>query len=164
MVADEVHAIASGDNDRGVYRTRRRTLVLLLVASLVISHRWLPSSYELVVFEMNRVSGMFPDQAFEQLVRSGKAMPAPPGEVQHWIESAALNGNADPKETAIYVVASTYVIEEGTQLPNGMYGVHSKMFLLRKSRELPRNAQASDNTFLMGDGTCVGPLIGCASL
>ena len=155
---------APGEAGTGGALTLRRVTVLGIVACLAMCQTLLPFNSDRGIYWINQMAGVFPDRAFEQLVRNGQARPAPRDEVLHWVKLAKLQGNPDPGKSDLYFVAITYVIERGTQLPNGMTGSHSRIFLLRHSRELPRNAEANHNTYLLNDGTCIGPLAGCASL
>lgn len=164
---DEQMALKKG-REFGISYTKRRIHLLLIIATLAIiqvaGHRFIPSSSNLAVHWSNRFFTAFPDQAFERLVRGGQVSPAPPDAIQRWIGRAKREGNLHPSAPNVYIDALTYTIAKGTELPNGMYGIHSRIFLLRGTRELPFNAQASDNTFLLDDGNCIGPLKGCASL
>ena len=112
----------------------------------------------------NRIFGVFPDEAFAVLVREGKARPASFGEIREWIAKAKREGNSEPAQHEEYMLAATYVLDENTELPNGMTEMHAKMFLMRDARKLPRNALKGQNVFLLGDGTCIGAVPGCAFL
>ena len=150
-----------------VYKIRRRNgLIAILVIVLLgqfAGANILGVFKERPITSLNSVFNAFPDEAFGILIDNGKVSPAPHDEILAWIELAHNNGNTEPTGELVYVLANTYVFQDGTTLPNGMAGAHARMFLVRHGQSLPKNARESHNTYMFAEtGTCLGVMTGCA--
>lgn len=93
------------------------------------------------------------EEGINQLIRQGKIRPASTTDIDDWskISSQHRDGGRHLMHPGF-----TYVILTQIQFPRGMYGAHSKSFILKEDAPLPTGQIAHNTVYLMKDGVCMG--------
>lgn len=105
------------------------------------------------------------DVFIAEMLLDGRLRPARINDVRAWLQLAKSNGNDEIQQYGNSLANSALVSNEPVTLPNGMYGAHSRVFLIRPGDAVPKGSRESHNTFLfLEDGTCLGSYPGCSHL
>lgn len=93
------------------------------------------------------------EEGIGQLIREGKIRPAGTSDIEHWASAAVKNNNSARHRMR---PGSTYVILKNIQFPRGMYGAHSKAFILSEHVSMPAGDIAHNAVYLLENGVCEG--------
>lgn len=93
------------------------------------------------------------EEGIRQLIREGKIRPAGTSDIEHWASAAVKNNNSARHRMR---PGSTYVILKNIQFPRGMYGAHSKAFILSEHVSMPAGDIAHNAVYLLENGVCEG--------
>ena len=95
----------------------------------------------------------------DQLVKDGKLRLATQVEIDAWADKASEKYKKINPELRVehYMrVGRTYVVLKELTLPNGLYGAHSRAFIMPKDMPVPDGPKCHNSFYLM-DGTARGP-------
>jgi hypothetical protein len=99
-------------------------------------------------------------KALDILVRDGKLRPATAADIQGWVDKASekykrVNPTLRIRDHRMRL-GRTYVVLEELALPEGLYGAHSRAFIVPDGVAVPTGS-AGHNEFYLMDGTSKGP-------
>jgi hypothetical protein len=97
------------------------------------------------------------EEGIRQLLREGKIRPAGTNDIENWAKVAALHNN-NPRHGMI--IGRTYVILSNIQFPRGMYGAHSRSFILNNNVSPPTGNIAHNTVYWLENGVCEGVACG----
>jgi hypothetical protein len=153
------------DYARATLPSRRRRVLIVALALLLAQGFAIIFWPSLVHFGHawnNRWFGGSSEEMLQELVQEGKLRPATHSEVRAWFALARINGNDELDDPDLYDFMTTYVLTKPVTLPRGMYGAHSKQFIVPAGGQIPFGAIDSHNAFMFAEnGACVGALPGC---
>jgi hypothetical protein len=94
----------------------------------------------------------------EKLVKDGKLRPATQADIDAWVEARKKNKKLvpGPHVTTPIRLERTYVVLKQITLPDGLFGAHSRSFIIPDGVPLPDGPRAH-NTFHLMDGTEQNP-------
>lgn len=93
------------------------------------------------------------EEGIRQLLREGRIRPAGTNDIENWAKVATQHNNS-PRHRMI--LGRTYVILSDIQFPRGMYGAHSRSFILNNNVSLPTGNIAHNTVYLLENGVCEG--------
>lgn len=99
------------------------------------------------------------DKGLEQLVKDGLLRPATREDIESWVTKASeryARFNPDLRVGHHMGTRSTYVVVKEVTLPDGLYGAHSKAFIIPEGIPFPGGPKCHNSFYLM-DGTAKGP-------
>jgi len=99
------------------------------------------------------------EPALDALVNEGKLRLATKADIDAWIEKANekyKRFNPDLRVGTYMQVGRTYVVVDKLTLPNGLFGAHSRSFIIPDDVPFPIGPRCH-NTFYKMDGTATGP-------
>jgi hypothetical protein len=96
-----------------------------------------------------------------QLQESGVLEPATPADLDTWLDGFAQDEDFDAeryrnRHSINFRMGKAFIVKAETDLPDGMYGAHSALFLVAQGVPEPGGDQGH-NTLLFTDGRCIGP-------
>ena len=100
----------------------------------------------------------------DALVREGKLRVATKADVSRWVDAASRKYrdlNPDLKVTTYLTVMDSYVVLKPVTLPTGMYGAHSRSFLIPEGVPIPNDPGSHNTYYFVETGKCRGPSSGC---
>ncbi|MHC4597507.1 MAG: hypothetical protein ACYS47_00730 [Planctomycetota bacterium] len=98
-------------------------------------------------------------RGLNRLVAEGKLRLATQEDIEAWVDKASekyKRFNPDLSVEASMRVGTTYVVLEKLTLPNGLYGAHSRDFIIPVGMDFPDGPRCHNSFFRM-DGSVVGP-------
>ncbi|WP_041364073.1 hypothetical protein [Methylomonas methanica] len=93
------------------------------------------------------------EEGIRQLIREGKIRPAGTSDIERWARAAVKNHNSAQHRMHL---GFTYVIVKTMQFPRGMYGAHSKAFILSEHVSMPLGDIAHNAVYMLENGVCEG--------
>lgn len=93
------------------------------------------------------------EEGIRQLIREGKIRPAGTSDIERWTRAALQNHNNTRHRMH---TGFTYVILKNMQFPRGMYGAHSKAFILSEHVSMPLGDIAHNAVYMLENGVCEG--------
>lgn len=96
-----------------------------------------------------------------QLQESGVLEPAKPADLDTWLDGFAQDPDFDAeryrnRHSLSFRMGKAFIVKAETDLPDGMYGAHSALFLVADGVPEP-GGDRGHNTLLFTDGRCIGP-------
>jgi hypothetical protein len=134
----------------------------VLVIALSANGSWFAGGHDWsrMARAANWAFGMYSDELILDLVAEGTLRPATAHEIDDWLKKAQ-----NPEIDRAWLSSDALVALRPFETPRGMYGAHSRIFLIPPGQELPAGVGESHNTvLLMDNGTCLGTLPGCARM
>lgn len=99
------------------------------------------------------------DKGLEQLVNDGLIRPATRADMDAWVAKASekyARFNPDLRVGHYMRMGDTYVVLKDVKLPDGLYGAHSRSFIIPVDVPFPGGPKGHNSFYLM-DGTAKGP-------
>jgi hypothetical protein len=99
------------------------------------------------------------DKGLEQLVKDGLLRPATDADIEAWVAKASekyARFNPELRVGHHMRVGDTYVVLKELKLPDGLYGAHSRSFIVPDGTPFPGGPKCHNSFYLM-DGTAKGP-------
>lgn len=99
------------------------------------------------------------EPALNALVHEKKLRPATKADITAWVDKASekyRRFNPDLRVRTYMRVGSTYVVLDKLTLPDGLFGAHSRGFIIPDNVPFPSGPRCH-NTFYKMDGTATGP-------
>ena len=94
------------------------------------------------------------EQQIHQLMRDEKIKVGSKSDIENWTEIAKKN--SESYKHRMYLGGNTYIVQQQITFPDGMYGSHSKNFILKDKVKLPFGDMAHNTVYFMSDGKCLG--------
>ncbi len=96
-----------------------------------------------------------------QLQESGVLEPATPADLTDWLDGFAQDEDFDAeryrnRHSINFRMGKVFIVNAATDLPDGMYGAHSALFLVAAGVPEP-GGDRGHNTLLFTNGRCIGP-------
>ena len=111
--------------------------------------------------DMNEGKPVAGQAAIDVLVEENKLRLATQEDIDGWIEKASEKFNDIDPELRVESrmrVGRTYVVLDEVELPNGLYGAHSRSFIIPHDVSMPTGPECHNSFYLMDDGTEAGPI------
>ena len=99
------------------------------------------------------------EEGLQQLIRQGYLRPGTSADVQAWNTAATRSspsGRLAPYRSDYLRVEDSLVVMQRTRLPKGMYGAHSRSFIVPRKALLPDDAGSHNRFYFLDDGSCLG--------
>jgi hypothetical protein len=108
---------------------------------------------------VNPVQVLAGQKGLDQLVTSGKLRPATQDDIEAWLDKASnkyKRFNPSLRVEHRMRAGRTYVVLDRVTLPDGLYGAHSRSFIIPNGVPMPDGPKGHNDFYLM-DGTATGP-------
>lgn len=120
---------------------------------------YIPSDLVRYHFE-NTLLSDFDDTFMDIMAAKGDIRPANANDLAQW--NAVMTNNSYAGHLAQYntenmYVERTYVVLKAISIPGGMYGAHSRDFIVPDGVAVPRDYGSHNSYYFMKDGTITGP-------
>jgi hypothetical protein len=95
-----------------------------------------------------------------ELVRRGAIRQATESDVQAWnaaATQASPTGHLAPVRAERLLAQRSYVVLRATSLPMGMYGGHSRAFIIPTGVPMPTDPGSHNSFYMIASGSCTGP-------
>ncbi|WP_158767910.1 hypothetical protein [Terricaulis silvestris] len=106
------------------------------------------------------------DRGLATLQSRGIIRPANAQDIEGWNRAATRrlrSGNLASFQSDYLIASRSYVVLAPMTVPAGMYGAHSRNFIIARGVPLPHD-RGSHNTYYLADGTCTGVDPECSAL
>ena len=103
-------------------------------------------------------------RGLDLLVTHKKIRVASQGDIDAWIEKASLKYkkyNSTLKIECHMHPNHTYVVMDDFELPNGLFGAHSRAFIIPKGKNMPTGPKCHNSFYFMANGQCKGAAPEC---
>ncbi|MEB8432982.1 hypothetical protein OO007_12160 [Cocleimonas sp. KMM 6892] len=95
-----------------------------------------------------------PEEQIHSLMRDEKIQVASQKDIDNWMAAASRNNESNKHR--MYLGGRSYIVSEQITFPDGMYGSHSRSFILKENVKLPFGDIAHNTVYFMSDGKCLG--------
>lgn len=156
---DEAQASIRASFGRDIDRFAGAYRPAALQADNGLLRAYAPSQGERLAGLMSQFGGLVaPERAIEMLIARGDLRPARQADVTAWNQAATnrlSTGRLAPFRSEV-LTANALVVLRPIMIPRGMYGAHSREFIVPPNVPMPSDPGSHNSYFLVGDGSCRG--------
>ena len=139
---------------KGIVSIFLMTAVIMLATSFFVNNTSNNTSESDKLSSQESQKKLSAEQQLHQLMRDEKIKVGSKNDIGNWI--AVARKNNESYKHRMYPGGNTYIVEQQIIFPGGMYGSHSKTFILKDNVKLPYGDMAHNTVYFMSDGKCLG--------